>query len=191
MKENVKDNKESRRVQMTKKLLRESVIELMEQKPLNKISIKDICDNADVNRTTFYKYYGDQFELVKEAEDEVLEKLGEFLGNLKSDTLAISMLETFLYYIKENGYAYHILLNNSSDYSFSYRLMHVALDKLTAERFNLGLDEIKKKYVYNLIVMGAINTIDLWINSEFDTSVEMLAELMYNFINSGIHAISE
>ena len=106
MKENIKDNKEnkeSRRVQMTKKLLRESVIELMEQKPLNKISIKDICDNADVNRTTFYKYYGDQFELVKEAEDEVLEKLGEFLGNLKSDTLVISMLETFLYYIKENG----------------------------------------------------------------------------------------
>ena len=136
MKENIKDNKdnkenkESRRVQMTKKLLRESVIELMEQKPLNKISIKDICDNADVNRTTFYKYYGDQFELVKEAEDEVLEKLGEFLGNLKSDTLVISMLETFLYYIKENGYAYHILLNNSSDYSFSYRLMHVTLDKL-------------------------------------------------------------
>ena len=114
-----KENKESRRVQMTKKLLRESVIELMEQKPLNKISIKDICDNADVNRTTFYKYYGDQFELVKEAEDEVLEKLGEFLGNLKSDTLVISMLETFLYYIKENGYAYHILLNNSSDYSFA------------------------------------------------------------------------
>ena len=40
MKENIKDNKEnkeSRRVQMTKKLLRESVIELMEQKPLNKI----------------------------------------------------------------------------------------------------------------------------------------------------------
>ena len=99
MKENIKDNKESRRVQMTKKLLRESVIELMEQKPLNKISIKDICDNADVNRTTFYKYYGDQFELVKEAEDEVLEKLGEFLGNLKSDTLVISMLETFLYYM--------------------------------------------------------------------------------------------
>ena len=64
MKENIKDNKEnkeSRRVQMTKKLLRESVIELMEQKPLNKISIKDICDNADVNRTTFYKYYGEQF----------------------------------------------------------------------------------------------------------------------------------
>ena len=58
MKENIKDNKEnkeSRRVQMTKKLLRESVIELMDKKPLNKISIKDICDNADVNRTTFYK----------------------------------------------------------------------------------------------------------------------------------------
>ena len=194
MKENIKDNKEnkeSRRVQMTKKLLRESVIELMEQKPLNKISIKDICDNADVNRTTFYKYYGDQFELVKEAEDEVLEKLGEFLGNLKSDTLVISMLETFLYYIKENGYAYHILLNNSSDYSFSYRLMHVTLDKLMAERFNLGLDETNKKYLYNLIVMGAINTIDLWINRDFDTSVEELAELMYNFINSGIHAISK
>ena len=48
--------KENRRIQMTKKLLKESVFELMEQKPLNKITIKEICENADVNRTTFYKY---------------------------------------------------------------------------------------------------------------------------------------
>jgi len=180
---------ENRRVQMTKKLLRESVLELMVEKPLNKITIKDICDNANVNRTTFYKYYGDQFALVKEAEDEVLEKLGEFLQNLNTDSEKISLLETFLVYIKNNGYAYHILLKNSSDASFSYRLMHVALDKLMADKYYLGIKEDEKKYVYNLIVMGAINTIDLWINNNFDIEVGTLAKLMYNFINSGINSL--
>lgn len=182
---------ENRRIQMTKKLLRESVLELMEEKPLNKITIKDICENADVNRTTFYKYYGDQFALVKEAEDEVLGKMGEFLKNLNTDSEKISLLETFLVYIKNNGYAYHILLNNSSDASFSYRLMHVALDKLMADKYYLGTKEEEKKYVYNLIVMGAINTIDLWINNNFDITVGDLAKLMYNFIDNGIKALYE
>lgn len=180
---------ENRRVIMTKKLLRESVLELMDEKPLNKITIKDICDNADVNRTTFYKYYGDQFALVKEAEDEVLEKMGEFLMNLNTEAEIISLLETFLVYIKNNGYAYHVLLNNSSDASFSYRLMNVALDKLMADKYCLGIEEDKKKYLYNLIVMGAINTIDFWINNSFDIAVKELAELMYNFINNGIKSL--
>ena len=95
--------RENRRVLMTKKLLKESVFELMEEKPLNKITIKEICENADVNRTTFYKYYGDQYALVKEAEDELLDKTAEFLRNLSSDEEKIKLLEEFLTYVKNNG----------------------------------------------------------------------------------------
>ena len=85
---------ENRRVMMTKRLLKESIFELMKKKPLNKITIKELCENADVNRTTFYKYYGDQYSLVKEAEDELLEKTSESVSythlcgaNLPQDVL--------------------------------------------------------------------------------------------------------
>ena len=41
---------ENRRVMMTKRLLKESIFELMKNKPLNKITIKELCENADANR---------------------------------------------------------------------------------------------------------------------------------------------
>ena len=100
--------KENRRIQMTKKLLKESVFELMEQKPLNKITIKEICENADVNRTTFYKYYGDQYMLVKDAEDELLKKTSEFLKSLSSDEEKTKLLEEFLTYVRNNGDTFKI-----------------------------------------------------------------------------------
>ena len=107
--------KENRRTQMTKKLLKESVFELMEKKPLNKITIKEICANADVNRTTFYKYYGDQYMLVKDAEGELLRKTSEFLKNLSSDEEKITLLEEFLAYMRANGDTFRILLDKNND----------------------------------------------------------------------------
>ena len=181
--------RENRRVLMTKKLLKESVFELMEEKPLNKITIKEICENADVNRTTFYKYYGDQYALVKEAEDELLDKTAEFLRNLSSDEEKIKLLEEFLTYVKNNGETFRILLDKNSDTDFRYRLMSVAMQKVMVEKYELGIREEDKKYVYCMIIMGAINTIALWVNSSYDKSVEEVADLMFNLVLLGLKGI--
>ena len=46
-----------RRVEMTKRLLKKSLIELLKNESIEKISIRNLCQNADVNRSTFYKHY--------------------------------------------------------------------------------------------------------------------------------------
>ena len=181
--------KENRRVLMTKKLLKESVLELMEDKPLNKITIKEICENADVNRTTFYKYYGDQYALVKDAEQEMLEKTSEFLLNLSTENDKLESLIVFLDYVKNNGDTFRILLDKNSDTDFRYNLMFVAMQKVMVEKFNIDIRDKDKKYVYCMIVMGAIDTIALWIKTGFDKDVPEVAELMYNFVLFGLKGI--
>ena len=47
--------KDNQRVRLTKRLLQDSLIELMKTKTIYKISIKEICELAEVNRSTFYK----------------------------------------------------------------------------------------------------------------------------------------
>ena len=54
------ENKESRRVTMTKMLLKTALIELMQEKPFQQITIKELCEQADLNRTTFYLHSADQ-----------------------------------------------------------------------------------------------------------------------------------
>lgn len=174
---------------MTKKLLKESVFELMEQKPLNKITIKEICENADVNRTTFYKYYGDQYMLVKDAEDELLKKTSEFLKSLSTDEEKVKLLEEFLSYVKANGDTFRILLDRNSDTEFRMRLMNVAMEKVMAEKYEPRIKNEDKKYVFCMIIMGGINAIGLWIDSKFDMPEDEVASLMYKFVMSGLKGI--
>ena len=62
------EQKESRRVTMTKLLLKTALIELMQEKPFPQITIKELCERADLNRTTFYLHYADQTAVLREIE---------------------------------------------------------------------------------------------------------------------------
>lgn len=58
-----KNMPDNRRVRMTKKLIKDAYLELLESSPSEKISVTDICKVADVNRSTFYMYYEDTIAL--------------------------------------------------------------------------------------------------------------------------------
>ena len=63
---------ENRRVRMTKRLMKDALLELMETKPFEKIKVTDVCAAADVNRSTFYAYYTDTLALLGEIEDDAI-----------------------------------------------------------------------------------------------------------------------
>lgn len=62
--------KENRRTQMTKRMLKDSLLELLEHQDIQKISIRALCELADINRSTFYKYYASQYDLLKDMEKQ-------------------------------------------------------------------------------------------------------------------------
>ena len=66
------NHKDNRRVKLTKQLLKDSLCGLLEQKSIHEISVRTLCENADINRSTFYKYYGSLYDLLKEMEDDFL-----------------------------------------------------------------------------------------------------------------------
>ena len=71
------EHHENRRVRMTKRLIKEALLELMEHQDLIDISVTAICKAADVHRSTFYKYYSDPADLLKEAENDMIyERVG-------------------------------------------------------------------------------------------------------------------
>ena len=61
-----------RRTRRTKKLLTEAFIELLSVKKLNEITVKELCDKADVNRGTFYLHYQDIYDLKRQIETDLL-----------------------------------------------------------------------------------------------------------------------
>jgi len=66
---------DNRRVQYTKRVLKESFLELLLNKPAGLITVTEICSGADVNRTTFYMHYDDVYDLKRKIEDEFYDTL--------------------------------------------------------------------------------------------------------------------
>ena len=68
-------NPEDRRARRSRKLLKESLLTLMKRKAFSEISVRDIAEEADMNRGTFYLHYSGTLELLQSLEAELLEEL--------------------------------------------------------------------------------------------------------------------
>ena len=64
-----------RRVRKTKRQLRKALMDLMAEKPVKSISVRELADRADINRGTFYIHYKDVGDLLQRLEDEMAERL--------------------------------------------------------------------------------------------------------------------
>ncbi len=73
MEESMVGVKNNRRARYTKKMIQETVLDLLEDKPINNITVTEVCRQADVNRTTFYRYYDDIYQCVDDVEMDFLE----------------------------------------------------------------------------------------------------------------------
>ena len=71
----MKEQSENRRVRMTKRLMKDALLNLLERTELSGITVTAVCEAADVNRSTFYSYYTSPSELLRELEQEVLDRI--------------------------------------------------------------------------------------------------------------------
>lgn len=82
------ERKENRRTRLTKRLLRESLLELLQEKPVDHITVKELCECAELNRSTFYAYYTDVSELYEEMGDELVDDLLEYVQIMNQEPRA-------------------------------------------------------------------------------------------------------
>ena len=98
--------------------IRKAVLELAQNKPMQKISITEICQKAGVRRSTFYKYYGCQSDVVKDILNElVLHTADHVMTYLQAGSSIRAALCNALEYLKENQRQIGLLLKEC-DYSF-------------------------------------------------------------------------
>lgn len=175
--------KNNKRTVITKLLLKNSLMELMKEKSINKITIKEICEQAELNRSTFYLHYQDQYELLNDIENEIIEKTFEYLKNVDSKLDTIESLETFLDYIKTNDVAFQILLCQSENSSFQELLVETAAGYVKLNVPELS-DANNEKYIYVFLMQGCLHLLKEWINSGFDIPTKEIAELIFKLCNN-------
>ena len=73
---------EDKRIRRTKKLLRQALTRLMQQKDFQSITVTDVVREADINRGTFYAHYRDEYDLREKIEAEMIEDFRELIADL-------------------------------------------------------------------------------------------------------------
>lgn len=163
---------------MTRQLLRDSLLELMRDRPIGKISIKEICQNADVNRSTFYLYYADPYALFSEIEGELLAQARAHLEKIGTDPVSVRYVTELLLYIKDNAESFRALLCRQEGIPFQSAFVEAAFQKLR-QSLPLSCAEPVADYVYDYLIFGSMSVIQRWIEAGFDRPCEAMAELIY------------
>lgn len=166
------EKKKDRRIAMTKRMLKDALIEMLRDKDIYHISIRELCENADINRTTFYKHYGNQFDLLDDMENDLLHMFEKTISEEKNkDDTAVEKLLTFL----ENDIDFvRLLLNSNVDPEFPQKLFSLAIIESSVEDVMVNVPKPEYEYVNRFVLFGAYEMVRYWLSKdERETPKEM------------------
>ncbi|MDD3224350.1 MAG: TetR/AcrR family transcriptional regulator C-terminal domain-containing protein [Clostridium sp.] len=182
-------NKTDRRVKYTKMVIRNSFIKLLKQKPISKITIKEICENADVNRATFYAHYQNQYDLLNKIEARLIDDINAYLSNYEfkdNMDIASKMLEKILDYVKENSDIFDILLISNGDMTFQNEFIKIITKQHFSPDTRSGsLSKEDAAYIFSFSSSGSIGVIQKWLKDDMKKPTNKLAELILKIAASG------
>ena len=171
-----------RRVRMTKILLKQSLIELMREKSIHDISIKDICLGADINRSTFYRHYNTQYELYDEILEDITKDIGEIYISCHGENYSTqNFLTQILKYIEENRDTFLVILSGNGNVS-----MGETFNRFTSRFFDNENTSELKIYIIQFIAAGMTSFIWTWLNKENRRAAEDVALIVNSIISHGI-----
>ena len=107
----------NRSVRRTKGKLKEALIQLMLEKPVKDITVREIAELADVSRGTFYLYYRDVYDMVERLQNQLLDELTEIMDRIdprSADAAYEAILSTLLLVREENNLVRALLGPNGS-----------------------------------------------------------------------------
>lgn len=175
-------NTEDRRVRMTKKILKESLIGLMKVKPIHEISIKKICEEADINRSTFYHHYQSPQELYDDIIRDISEEICLIIKKCQENKATHSkILAELLSYIQENRELFLVILSDKGNIAIGEKLTAIVQQVLGSDTNNeLSL------YCAQFISAGLAHTLWLWLNKEDRLPPKDVAGLIVTILAHGV-----
>ena len=188
------EEKQDFRAARTQRHLKEAFFELVQEKPIEKITIRELAEKAEVTRCTFYLHYDSIFDMVKRIEEDMLFDFREgfrrtIAENRESSTL-LQELITFAFRHKYDNLPYSRVLymsHGSSELLNQY-------NKIAAEELKTafpGQWNDRLTLALNFYICGIINLIHEWILEENITETpEEMAETVIGIIKSGEKYIS-
>ncbi len=191
-------SRQERRVRRTRTMILTGFVQLMQQKPVKDISVRELADLVDINRSTFYLHYTDIYDLLEQTENNLMEQFLSIIDtNQTEHTLQdfSKRLEQFFIILSENQPLCRALMSPNGDIAFVRKL-----EKLIAENGiktlrmisnEEELDAQDLEYVTSFFLSGCIGMVDIWLQNNCKQTAQHMAALSLNLLRAGVQGITK
>ena len=183
---NTSKQKVDRRVKRTKNNLRNSLFTLLEEKNINQITVTELTTLADVNRSTFYLYYNDIYDMMEKIQQEIYSVFVDTVVRFKSDFKDIESFETyclrFLEFCKENYRVCRFITRNDCNNHLAEKIQ-LAVRCVIPDSAGYFPDGDPRNYLTTFALSGMLATILEWMNNGMKIPTEDMARfLSYTYV---------
>lgn len=197
----MQNNNQDLRITRTKQSIRDALVELIEEKGFEALTVKDITTRANINRGTFYAHYQDKFDLMTKCEEEIMHEMTRITKQnfprlikvievdsptLAPNPIAISMLE----YINKNSEFMKAMLGPGGNLTFQSRLKDFLWKTIFTNGSNSFIKEenllVPGQYLASYIASAHIGVIQKWLESGRKESPLEMANILSTMTINGL-----
>ena len=178
MEEQKKTRKADRRVLKTQKAIREALISLMEEKSLERITMKEIAERADVDRKTVYNYYSGIHEIHEALEAELIQQfetaMSEINCGLDEPYILFAGMTRVL---QENMALYDRIASMKHNQQMIYKIVSFLKGKVhQALEVRTDISEEKKEMITTYLTVGIVSVYYQWFTTGKQQPLEELSK---------------
>ena len=176
--------KGNRRILYTQKVIKESLIELLQDKEIHEITVTDICKKADINRGTFYTHYKDAYDLLQSIEDELFDQILKYVMETPIETHLDTLLINVFELIAQNKSLCKVLFCKQRGSKILDRILYIAYKVDIAKLVgNLDINEVYLDYLIKYSIGGILSVIQNWLENDIRESPTDIVKFLNNIVN--------
>ena len=175
--------------------MNKALLTLLDKKDFDFITVKEICDTAGVNRSTFYLHYENTVDLLEETIEYTTKEFlsyfdddNNFISNIKNknedDLILITpkYLKPYLQYIKDNK-----KLHLSGVLKSNYMKPHDKFEHMAEHIFypimdRLNVDKSKREYMLTFYIHGIVAIVEQWLKNDCKDSIDDICNIIIGCI---------
>lgn len=189
------EKKVDRRVIKTRRQLKKGLAVLMKEKSVNQITVKELVEEVDINRSTFYLHFKDIQDLLREIEENMEAQIKRAIEEhpiVSGNENAFYFIEDMFRVLDEEREISKALIGPNGDMGFIHRIERIIKENSrgTLEKMFPGKKE-DLKYFYAFCLSGCLGLVKVWLNEGEEKSPEEMAQMTFNMIANAKDAFGQ
>lgn len=170
------------------KLMIDVFLKLLETKEVSKITVREVCEKTNLNRTTFYNHFLDVYDLLDKIGEKHTNNMSLIFKNGHSKN-SKDNLKLILNYMRENQLFYRASLNTSNtniSNILKNEFITVIKHDITKHHEKSNKDILQYQAIY--LANGMLSTIAYWLNEECKLNIEDLLDVLVKYYNDELNS---